>query len=318
MHGEPWIITHPSGLEHDTGAGHPESLKRLQTVLERLRAPEFADLHWEEAPPQATREQLLRVHDGAYIDRVLDAIPATGQHHLDGDTVVCPASGRAALHAAGAVCAAVDAVLDGRARRVFCAVRPPGHHAEPDRAMGFCLFNNVAVAATHALEHHHLDRVAVVDFDVHHGNGTQTMFGGRRGLYYASTHEHPLFPGTGSGTVPGAPNILNVPLPPGTDATTFREAFTESVIPGLRGFAPQLTILSAGFDALWADPLATMELDATDLAWATREVVRVAERCGHGWVISSLEGGYNLRALGDGVVAHIHALAGDDETVPAA
>ncbi|MDN3516128.1 histone deacetylase family protein [Aquisalimonas lutea] len=303
-----WIITHESCLRHDTGPGHPESAQRLETVLDRLRGPDFGELHWQEAP-RAEREQLIRVHNPGYVDQVLGSIPEHGSRFLDGDTVVCPASGEAALRAAGAACAAVDAVLAGETRRVFCAVRPPGHHAEPDRAMGFCLFNNVAVAAAHARAAHHLERVAVVDFDVHHGNGTQAMFGGKRGLFYASTHEHPLFPGTGGGPVPGAPNVVNVPLPPMTDSAHFRDAFREHVIPALRRFGPELTLISAGFDAHGSDPLANMELTEEDLAWATREIAAVAARFGNGWLISTLEGGYNLRALGDCVEAHVRALS---------
>ncbi|WP_290648019.1 histone deacetylase family protein [Aquisalimonas sp.] len=306
-----WIITHDSCLRHDTGAGHPESPKRLEAVLARLREPDFAGLHWKEAP-RAQREQLVRVHDATYVDNVLRAIPSRGFDALDGDTVICPDSGEAALRAAGAVCAAVDMVMAGEATRIFCAVRPPGHHAEPDHAMGFCLFNNVAVAAAHARAVHHIERVAVVDFDVHHGNGTQTMFAGQRGLYYASTHEFPLFPGTGRGPVPGAPNILNVPLPPMTGSQEFRDAFRDRVIPGLRAFGPELTFISAGFDAHHADPLATMELDEQDLTWATREIAAVANRFGHGWLISTLEGGYNLRVLAECVAAHVTAL--DEET----
>ncbi|MFV8834554.1 histone deacetylase family protein [Aquisalimonas sp.] len=302
-----WIITHESCTQHDTGPGHPESAQRLEAVLTRLRQSPFETLTWAEAP-RAEREQLLRVHDAGYVDRTFAAIPSRGYDALDGDTVICPASGEAALRAAGAVCAAVDRVMAGDARRVFCAVRPPGHHAEPDHAMGFCLFNNVAVAATYAQAAHHLERVAVVDIDVHHGNGTQTMFAGRRGLFYASTHEHPLFPGTGRGPIPGAPNIHNVPLPPMTDSDTFRDAFRQDVIPALRAFGPELVFISAGFDAHRADPLANMELDERDLAWATREIVEVANRFSNGWVISTLEGGYNLRALADGVAAHILAL----------
>ena len=306
-----WIMTHDSCLRHDTGPGHPESAQRLETVLARLREPQFADLHWEEAP-RASRDDLIRVHDAAYVDQTLDAVPAQGSRHLDGDTIVCPDSGEAALRAAGGVCAAVDAVLAGKTKRVFCAVRPPGHHAEPDQAMGFCLFNNVAVAAAYARAVHHLERVAVVDFDVHHGNGTQTMFAGRRGLYYASTHEHPLFPGTGRGPIAGAPNILNVPLPAMTGSAEFRDAFREHVIPGLRAFGPELTFISAGFDAHYADPLANMELTEEDLVWATREIAAVADRFGHGWLISTLEGGYNLRALGTCVAAHVQALGETD------
>lgn len=306
-----WIISHDSGLHHDTGPGHPECPARLETVQKRLREPDFAHLPWHDAP-RATREQLCAVHDSEYVDDTLAAIPTQGVRQLDGDTVVSPGSGEAALRAAGGACAAVDAVMAGDARRVFCALRPPGHHAEPDRSMGFCLFNNVAVAAVHARAAHAIERVAVVDFDVHHGNGTQTMFGGRRGLFYASTHEHPLFPGTGRGEVPGCPNIVNVPLPPRTDSAGFRQAFTDQIIPALRSFGPELILISAGFDGHHDDPLATMELEAEDFAWATRQITAVANRFSNGWVIAILEGGYNLEVLGECMAAHVHALAEED------
>ncbi|MEX0730436.1 MAG: histone deacetylase family protein [Aquisalimonadaceae bacterium] len=305
-----WLYTHESCLLHDTGPGHPECSQRLQAVLDRLRGSEFDYLQWQQAP-EVTREQLLRVHEAEYVDSILAAIPSTGLRALDGDTFICPESGNAALHAAGAVCAAVDAVIAGDTRRAFCAVRPPGHHAEADQAMGFCLFNNVAVAAVHAREAYHLDRVAVVDFDVHHGNGTQAMLEGRRGFMYASTHEHPLFPGTGTRPRPGITNVCNIPLASFCDSETFRDHYRQELLPALEAFGPQMIFISAGFDAHQADPLASLSLTSSDFAWATRELVSIAERFANGWVISTLEGGYNLRALAESAAAHVHALHGD-------
>lgn len=301
------ILTHESCLHHDTGAGHPESAARLHAVLDRLRQPDFAELEWRQAP-RATLEQIRRLHDPAYVDRVLASIPRQGLMPLDGDTVVSPASGEAALRAAGAACAAVDAILRDEAGRAFCAVRPPGHHAEPDQAMGFCLFNNVAIAAAHARERYHLDRVAVIDFDVHHGNGTETMLRSRPGYLYASSHEHPLFPGTGSGALPGVDNIFNVPLGRMTGSDEFRERFRDEILPPVRAFGPQLLLISAGFDAHSSDPLAGLELEAEDFAWATAELVAIADRFANGAVISCLEGGYNLRALAECSAAHVREL----------
>ncbi len=305
------ILTHESCLQHDTGAGHPESPARLQAVLDRLRQPDFAGLEWRQAP-RATLEQIKRLHDPTYVDQVLASIPDQGLTHLDGDTVVCPESGEAALRAAGAACAAVDAILRGEAGRAFCPVRPPGHHAEPDQAMGFCLFNNVAIAAVHARERHHLDRVAIIDFDVHHGNGTEAMLRSRQGYLYASSHEHPLYPGTGSGPLPGVNNVFNVPLGRMTGSEEFRDRFRGEILPPVRAFGPQLLFISAGFDAHASDPLAGLDLEAEDFAWATAELVAIADRFANGAVISCLEGGYDLRALAECSAAHVRALMAGD------
>ncbi|PWG61973.1 histone deacetylase family protein [Sediminicurvatus halobius] len=302
-----WLITHEAGLGHDTGPGHPECPARLEAVLKALEGPAFAALQRHEAEA-ATPDELRRVHDAAYIEETLAAIPEIGYRHLDGDTVVCPGSAEAALRAAGAVRQAVDAVMGGAARRAFCAVRPPGHHAEPDRAMGFCLFNNIAVGALHARIAHGVQRVAVVDFDVHHGNGTQAMLGGREGFLYVSTHQHPLFPGTGTRRENRPGNLLNIPMPGGTDSAAYREQFHGQVISALMEFDPELLLISAGFDADAHDPLAGMNLDTDDFAWITEELVAVADYCCGGRVVSSLEGGYNLGALGRGVAAHVSGL----------
>ena len=305
------LYTHESCLRHDTGPGHPESPDRLRAILERLKRPDFTALEWREAP-EASLAQIERVHDPDYVRAVLARIPRNGHAALDGDTIVSPGSREAALRAAGAACAAVDAVLTREAGRAFCAVRPPGHHAEPDQAMGFCLFNNVAVAAAHAREHYHLDRVAVIDFDVHHGNGTEAMLQGRRGYFYASSHQHPLYPGTGSGSLPGVDNVVNVPLGSMTDSTEFRERFRETVLPAVRAFGPQLLMISAGFDAHASDPLAGLNLEADDFEWATLELVTIAERFANGAVVSTLEGGYDLPALAACAAAHVRALMAGD------
>jgi acetoin utilization deacetylase AcuC-like enzyme len=302
-----WLFTHDSFMRHDTGSGHPESSHRLRAILQRLSEDEFDYLQWRQAPA-ATREQLLRVHDADYVDEMLELIPQRGLRPIDSDTIVCPDSGEAALHAAGAVCAAVDAVLGGQTRRAFCAVRPPGHHAEPDRAMGFCLFNNVAVAAAHARQVYHLDRIAVVDFDVHHGNGTQTMLAGKNTYLYASSHQSPLFPGTGVGPLPGIRNVCNVVLTAGTASDEFRHMYREQLLPVVEAFGPQLILISAGFDAHRADPLAGLSLSTSDFAWVTRELVAIAERFANGCVVSTLEGGYDLNALAESVAAHVHTL----------
>ncbi len=302
------LITHSACLEHDTAPGHPESPARLRAVLKALDAPEFAALDRIEAP-QATREQLLLVHPARHVDTVFAAVPDEGYGRVDADTTVSPGSGEAALRAAGALVAAVDAVLTGDAGNAFCAVRPPGHHAEPMRAMGFCLFNNVAIGAVHAMRAHRLNRVAVMDFDVHHGNGTQALFEHEAELFYASTHQSPLYPGTGSLDEHGiANNILNAPLPPGAGSDAFRDAMASRVLPAISKFRPDLLMISAGFDAHAADPLAQLALTTDDFAWATRELCALAgEICG-GRLVSTLEGGYDLAALAASSAAHVRAL----------
>ena len=300
------LYTHPSCLAHDPGIGHPESPARLRAVLEALDDPRFAAIERIEAP-RATRVQLERVHDAALIDYVFASAPSTGHAQLDADTAMSPDSLEAALRAAGAVCAAVDALIDGNHTRAFCAVRPPGHHATRDTPMGFCLFNNIAVGAAPALARG-LDRVAIVDFDVHHGNGTQDIFRNDSRVLYASTHQWPLYPGTGARGETGAGNIVNAPLPPGAGSTEFRAAISGIVLPRLREFRPQLVMISAGFDAHRLDPLASLNFDADDYAWVTRELVAVADAHAHGRVVSSLEGGYSLMALRESTAAHVAAL----------
>lgn len=303
-----WVYTHPACLAHDPGPGHPECPQRLAALLEALRAG-LPQLTWRQAPP-ASRGQLLRVHAPALLAQVLDDPPAAPRR-LDPDTVLAPGSADAALRAAGAAVAAVDAVLgDAGPRRAFCAVRPPGHHATADTAMGFCLFNNVAVAAAHALEAHGLARVAIVDFDVHHGNGTQAIFAADPRVLFLSSHQRPLYPGSGDAGERGVGNLGNAPLPPGADGAAFRAAWRERLLPRLEGFRPQLLLVSAGFDGHRCDPLAQLQLEAEDFAWLTAELVASARRHAGGRIVSSLEGGYDLQALAACALAHVRALAG--------
>ncbi len=302
------LYTHPACFEHDPGRGHPECPARLKAVLDALDDPAFAALERREAP-EATREQLLRVHPAGFVDQVLKAIPEHGYAGLDADTIVSPGSGRAALRAAGAVCAAVDAVTRGEAGNAFCAVRPPGHHAEPDRAMGFCLFSNVAIGALQARAVHGLQRAAVVDFDVHHGNGTQAVFWDDRDLFYASTHQMPFYPGTGDRVERGRfTNIVNAPLAAMSGSEEFRQATRDIIFPALIEFQPEIILISAGFDAHVDDPLAGLRLHEDDYAWVTSELVAIARQVCGGRIVSALEGGYDLNALGLSAAAHVRAL----------
>jgi acetoin utilization deacetylase AcuC-like enzyme len=303
------LITHPACLEHDTGPYHPETAERLRAVLAALEAPEFSDLLRETAP-MATVEQLSRVHPKSYVEGILSIHPELGEPvHLDGDTVMSNGSAEAAARAAGGACMGVDAVMEGWARAAFVAIRPPGHHAEPNRPMGFCLFNNVAVAAMHARVRWGVERVAVVDFDVHHGNGTQAMFAADPDLFYASSHQSPCYPGTGETWEHGvAGNIVNAPLHPRDGSAAFRAAWSDIILPALDRFAPGLLIVSAGFDAHVADPLAQIRLETSDYTWITNELIGVAERhCNHR-LVSVLEGGYDLNSLAASAAVHVRAL----------
>jgi acetoin utilization deacetylase AcuC-like enzyme len=302
------LYTHPSCLEHDPGQYHPETPARLKAVLEALSAPKFDALQRREAPAAALAD-LTRVHPQRFVERLLAAVPEAGHVGIDADTVMSPQSGEAALRAAGAVAAAVDAVVAGEADNAFCAVRPPGHHAEPNRAMGFCLFNNVAVGALRARQVHGLARVAVIDFDVHHGNGTQARFWDDASLFYGSTHQWPLYPGTGAaGETGAANNIVNVPLPPMSGSQAFRLGMTRALLPALEAFAPEMILISAGFDAHRNDPLAQLLLEDDDYTWATEQLLEIAQRHARGRVVSTLEGGYDLVALGASVAAHVRVL----------
>src|SRR5579862_4536594 len=301
------LYTHAACLEHDPGRHHPEAPDRLRAVLAALATPEFAGLERREAP-EAAIEDLARVHPRSFVERLLAAVPAAGHAGIDADTVLCPGSGRAALRAAGAVVAAVDAVVAGEADNAFCAVRPPGHHAEPGRAMGFCLFNNVAIGALQARAAHGLARVAVIDFDVHHGNGTQARFAEDASLFYASTHQFPLYPGTGSRGETGVGNIVNVPLAPLSGSGQFRLGVSREILPALDAFRPEMVLISAGFDAHKKDPLAQLLLDEADYTWITEELLEIARRHAGGRLVSTLEGGYDLAALGASAAAHVSAL----------
>ena len=302
------LYTHPACLHHDPGPGHVEQPARLRVVLQALDRDHFSAVDRIEAP-RVTREQLLRVHDQHHVARILSSNPAAGDTFLlDADTVMSSGSAEAALRAAGATVAAVDAVLGGAARRAFCAVRPPGHHATADEAMGFCLFNNIAVAAAHALAVHGLQRVAIADFDVHHGNGTQAIFEHDPRVMFASSHQSPLYPGTGSEDEHGVGNIVNGTLPPGAGSHEFRNLWNDVLLPRLRAFEPQLLLISAGFDAHADDPLADIRLGQDDYAWITDRLVALAREHADGRIVSSLEGGYNLAALASSSRAHVSAL----------
>jgi acetoin utilization deacetylase AcuC-like enzyme len=305
------LYTHPACLDHDTGDYHPECADRLRAVLQALEGEEFATLHRESAP-LATNEQIRLVHSQDHIDSLRARVPAAGeQAHLDPDTVISAGSWEAALRAAGAVIAAVDEVAAATCRNAFCAVRPPGHHAERASAMGFCLFNNVAIGARHAQHAHGLRRVAVIDFDVHHGNGTQDAFFADPDLFYASTHQSPCYPGSGLVEETGcAGNIVNVPLPPGTTSAAWRQAMTSRVLPRLAEFKPDLVLVSAGFDAHASDPLAELQLTTDDFGWVTHQLCTLAGQLCRDRLVSVLEGGYDLRALARSSAAHVRALMG--------
>jgi acetoin utilization deacetylase AcuC-like enzyme len=305
------LYMHPSSLEHDPGPGHPESPARIRAITAILEREErkgaLVGIERRE-PPRATHEQLERVHSARYVDAVLSAVPASGYVRLDPDTAMSPGSGEAALRAAGAAVAAVDAVIGGEAHNAFCALRPPGHHAEPERAMGFCLFNNVAIGARHALEVHGLARVSIFDFDVHHGNGTQHTFERQPQVQFLSTHQWPFYPGTGARDETGVGNIVNRPLPAGTGSREWRRVVEADILAAIDAFAPELIMISAGFDAHRADPLAMLELAEDDYAWVTVRLVERARKHGEGRVVSVLEGGYDLTALANSALAHLNAL----------
>jgi len=300
------VYTHAACLAHDTGPDHAERPARLLAVTEALFTAFPGTLDWREAP-RASRGDLLRVHEASLLHTVLETRPAE-RVMLDPDTVLSPASAEAALRAAGAAVAAVDFVLAGDGMRAFCAVRPPGHHATADTAMGFCLFNNIAIAAAHAFAMHGLERVAIADFDVHHGNGTQAIFEHDPRVLFASSHQSPLYPDTGYANERGVGNILNAPLPPQADSQAFRATWTHDLLPALDAFRPQLLLVSAGFDAHRRDPLAQLQLEADDYAWLTAGLRAIADRHASGRIVSTLEGGYDLQALEQCAVAHVGAL----------
>ena len=300
------LFTHTDMLRHDTGPDHPEHAGRLAAVLEALEDSRVEPREAEEVGV----EDLLRVHPQRYVDAVFAAEPARGRRALDPDTQMAPGSLRAGRLAAGAVAQAVRAVAAGETRRTFCAVRPPGHHAEPDTSMGFCLFSSVAVAARVA-QAEGFRRVGIVDFDVHHGNGTQAAFEHDPTVWFGSIHQYPLYPGTGHAGERGLGNIVNAPVPPHAPREAWRRLYETRLMPALDAFAPDLILVSAGFDAHRRDPLAAQSLEAEDFAWATRAVLEVARRRCGGKVVSSLEGGYDLEGLGRSAAAHVEALQGE-------
>ena len=304
------FITHPDCLKHDMGAGHPERPQRLTAIEDRLIEARVEPLLARYEAPLATDEQLARVHWLEYVQAIRQIAPDSGTVHLDPDTAMNPYSLDAALRAAGAAVLATDLVMSGKAESAFCSVRPPGHHACRARPMGFCIFNNVAVGARHALRAHGAERVAIIDFDVHHGNGTEEIFAGDPQVLMASTFQHPFYPY--SGTEQPASNMVNVPLAAGAGSKQFREAVTRHWLPALEKFKPQLVLFSAGFDAHAEDEMAMLRFTDADYAWVTTEVKAIAERHAKGRMVSVLEGGYALGALGRSVTAHLRVMAGLD------
>ena len=304
------FLTHPVALLHEMGEGHPERPERLRAIEQALEAEAFQTLSRDRARPVA-REAILRVHPEAYVASLEAAVPVSGYAELDGDTTLCPRTLDAAGMAAGAACQAVDEIMAGRVDNVFVAMRPPGHHAERATAMGFCFYNSAAIAARHAQAVHGIDRVAIVDFDVHHGNGTQDIFWSDPTVMYCSTHQMPLYPGTGAVGERGEhDNIVNAPLRAGDGGEAFKAAMTERILPRLESFGPDLVIISAGFDAHRRDPLANLNLVEEDFGWATGKLMEVADRRAGGRLVSLLEGGYDLRGLSSSVATHVRRLMG--------
>ncbi|WP_108813491.1 histone deacetylase family protein [Loktanella sp. Alg231-35] len=300
------LITHKDCYDHVTPPGHPEQVARLDAVLGALEGMDLMRVN----APLAAEDDLLRAHPKAHVDAIRAAAPEEGWRSLDADTHMSVGSLQAAYRAAGGVVRAVDMVMGGEASNAFAAMRPPGHHAERETAMGFCFFGNVVIGAKHALEHHGLDRVAIVDFDVHHGNGTQDLVEDDPRILFCSTHQSPLYPGTGAAHEVGVDNVLNVPLPGGTGSKPFRQVMENRVLPRVDAFAPQLLLISAGFDAHMNDPLAGMNLTTEDFEWVTARLCDLADRHCAGRVVSTLEGGYDLDALGACAAAHVKVLEG--------
>ncbi|CAN7497436.1 histone deacetylase family protein [Bosea sp. LjRoot90] len=302
------LISHPSSLRHVTPSGHPERADRIRAVEQALEEERFTALQRVEAP-EGTLAQVLLCHPAAYADAIIAAAPQDGLVQIEADTIMSPGTLPAALHGVGGAVHAVDEVMTRRATNAFSAMRPPGHHAESDKAMGFCFFNNAAIAARHAQAAHGAERVAIVDWDVHHGNGTQEIFWGDASVLYASIHEMPLYPGTGAPSERGEHGtIVNAPLRAGDGTDAFRDAFESAVLPRLEAFQPDLVIISAGFDAHWRDPLANINLKEADFAWATQKLMEIADRHAGGRLVSILEGGYDLEGLSKSAAAHVIAL----------
>ena len=306
------LVSHLAFLDHQTPSGHPERADRIRVINDKLKSHRFEALLRDEAP-EADQVMLERCHPPAYIQAIKESCPASGIARLDADTWLSPGSWEAMLRGAGAATHAVDQVMSGRAQNAFAAIRPPGHHAEQQTAMGFCFFNNAAIAARHAQAVHGIERVAIIDWDVHHGNGTQDIFWSDPSVLYVSTHEMPLYPGTGAADETGAfGTILNVPMQAGDGSEAFRAAFDDVILPRLHEFRPDFLIISAGFDAHRDDPLGNLQLDEADFAWATRKLMVLADVHAHGRIVSVLEGGYDLQGLALSVAAHVEALMGGD------
>ena len=304
------LLTHPAGLAHEMGPGHPECPDRLRAVARALEAEAFQHLVRDVAP-MAERDAVLRVHPQAYVAALERAAPQSGYVQLDADTVMCPGTMEAAWRGAGAATRAVDEVFAGHVANAFVAMRPPGHHAERATPMGFCFFNHAAIAARHAQAVHGAERVAIMDFDVHHGNGTQDIFWDDASVLYASTHQMPLYPGTGALGERGTHDqIVNAPLRAGDGGDVFRDAMETAILPRIEAFRPDLLIISAGFDAHRRDPLANLRLETADFDWATGKLMDVADRCAKSRVVSLLEGGYDLEALASSTAAHVRRLMG--------
>ena len=302
------FISHRDCSLHDMGAMHPETPGRLSAINDHLIAQGLDHYFVFHDAPLASFEQLLRVHSAAHLERLKRNSPSLGVFHLDPDTAMNPHTWQAALRAAGAGVSAVDMVMRGEVQNAFCSVRPPGHHAERENAMGFCFFNNIAVAAAHAIKVHGLSRVAIVDFDVHHGNGTEDCFRGNDQVLMVSMFQHPFYPY--SGTEKPAGNMLNVPMPGGTDGESFRQMVSDQWLPRLREFKPEMLLISAGFDAHYEDDLGGMKLLEKDFMWVTEQLMQVADETAGGRIVSMLEGGYVFSALARSVAAHIKVLAG--------
>ena len=301
------LFYHSDCKGHITPDGHPESRDRLSVILASLHRPAFRGLVRIEAEAAAP-DRLALVHTADHIQKVLGHVPEDGHYSLDADTHLSPGSVQAALVAVGATCQAIDQVMAGQLDNAFCAIRPPGHHAEPDRAMGFCLFNNVAIGALYARKKHFRHRVAILDFDVHHGNGTQEVVARHKGLFYGSTHQSPLYPGTGHLQDQGAGVIINAPLAAGSGSRAFRKSYTDRIFPALQEFDPDFILISAGFDGHAMDPLAELNLTEDDFFWVTEEIKHIAQKQCKGRLVSCLEGGYNLNVLGESVASHVSAL----------
>ncbi|MDB5557144.1 MAG: histone deacetylase superfamily [Enterovirga sp.] len=302
------LLHHPSTLEHKPPTGHPERPERIKAVERVLAADEFGPL-LRRLAERADTDTIALAHPRNYVEAIQEASPQTGLVGIDSDTVMSPGTLEAIERGVGAAVMGVDAVMTGEVQNAFSAMRPPGHHAEKTRAMGFCFFNNAAIAARHAQTKHGAERVAIIDWDVHHGNGCQDIFWADKTVLYASTHQMPLYPGTGALSERGDyDTIVNAPLRPGSDGETFRDAFDSRIMGRLEEFRPDLVIISAGFDAHWRDPLANLRLEAEDFAWATRKLMDFAGRHCGGKIVSVLEGGYDLQGLSDSVTAHVRTL----------